>query len=203
MADREQPYDPYIPSGGANNANAGGAGQNGNHRTAALQAVGFDMHFRYERHCGAFLGLDGHCDTSNVLRRLNSIATAITLPHNVFLHTPSPYPSRFQTPSFIVVGLWHGRGIMRSRMFCGNRKFRGILLQLIRSPVLSILHSVLLFSKELSIETDPETSLRRTKLWQPELYCQATQLTYIYRKSTALSELCAIISTRSPNEEPD
>jgi len=38
MADREQPYDPYIPSGGANNANAGGAGQNGNHRTAALQA---------------------------------------------------------------------------------------------------------------------------------------------------------------------
>jgi len=38
MADREQPYDPYIPSGGANNANAGGTGQNGNHRTAALQA---------------------------------------------------------------------------------------------------------------------------------------------------------------------
>jgi len=103
MADREQPYDPYIPSGGANNANAGGAGQNGNHRTAALQAVGFDMHFRYERHCGAFLWLDGHCDTSNVLRRLNDIATAIILPHNVF---PGPYPSRFQTPSFIVVGLF-------------------------------------------------------------------------------------------------
>lgn len=90
MADREQPYDPYIPSGGANNANAGGAGQNGNHRTAALQAVGFDMHFRYERHCGVFVGLDGHCDTFNVLRRLNDLATAITLPHNVFTHTPGP-----------------------------------------------------------------------------------------------------------------
>ncbi|KAF2190507.1 synaptobrevin [Zopfia rhizophila CBS 207.26] len=37
MADREQPYDPYIPSGG--NANAGGQGQGqGNQRTAALQA---------------------------------------------------------------------------------------------------------------------------------------------------------------------
>ncbi|KAF2083358.1 synaptobrevin [Saccharata proteae CBS 121410] len=35
MADREQPYDPYIPSG-ANNA--GGSANNGNHRTAALQA---------------------------------------------------------------------------------------------------------------------------------------------------------------------
>jgi len=38
MADREQPYDPYIPSGGAN-PSAGGANQNGgNQRTAALQA---------------------------------------------------------------------------------------------------------------------------------------------------------------------
>jgi len=37
MADREQPYDPYIPSGGAQ----GGAGAQagGNQRTAALQAV--------------------------------------------------------------------------------------------------------------------------------------------------------------------
>lgn len=35
MADREQPYDPYIPAGG-NNAGAS-AGQ-GNQRTAALQA---------------------------------------------------------------------------------------------------------------------------------------------------------------------
>ncbi|KAF2135977.1 uncharacterized protein K452DRAFT_259808 [Aplosporella prunicola CBS 121167] len=34
MADREQPYDPYIPSGGNNAAGANG----GNHRTAALQA---------------------------------------------------------------------------------------------------------------------------------------------------------------------
>ncbi|KAF2839832.1 synaptobrevin [Patellaria atrata CBS 101060] len=37
MADREQPYDPYIPAGG--NPGAGGSqGTNGNHRTAALQA---------------------------------------------------------------------------------------------------------------------------------------------------------------------
>lgn len=37
MADREQPYDPYIPSG---NSNAGGSNaQGGNTRTAALQAV--------------------------------------------------------------------------------------------------------------------------------------------------------------------
>jgi hypothetical protein len=38
MADREQPYDPYIPAGGAG-AQQGAQGQNGNHRTAALQAV--------------------------------------------------------------------------------------------------------------------------------------------------------------------
>ena len=42
MADREQPYDPYIPSAGGN-ANAAGQGQNGNHRTAALQAVRFSQ----------------------------------------------------------------------------------------------------------------------------------------------------------------
>ncbi|EON66365.1 vesicle-associated membrane protein 4 [Coniosporium apollinis CBS 100218] len=36
MADREQPYDPYIPSG-ANGA-GGSNRQDGNHRTAALQA---------------------------------------------------------------------------------------------------------------------------------------------------------------------
>ncbi|KAF2017368.1 putative snare protein Snc2 [Aaosphaeria arxii CBS 175.79] len=36
MADREQPYDPYIPTGG--DANQGGQGQNGNQRTQALQA---------------------------------------------------------------------------------------------------------------------------------------------------------------------
>ena len=36
MADREPPYDPYIPSGGpAQGGNAAG----GNQRTAALQAV--------------------------------------------------------------------------------------------------------------------------------------------------------------------
>lgn len=36
MAASEQPYDPYIPSG---SAGAPAAGQNGNQRTAALQAV--------------------------------------------------------------------------------------------------------------------------------------------------------------------
>ncbi|KAF2097841.1 synaptobrevin [Rhizodiscina lignyota] len=35
MADRDQPYDPYIPTGG--NGGASG-GQGGNNRTAALQA---------------------------------------------------------------------------------------------------------------------------------------------------------------------
>lgn len=38
MADREQPYDPYIPAGNGN-AQQGAQGQNGNVRTAALQAV--------------------------------------------------------------------------------------------------------------------------------------------------------------------
>ena len=38
MADREQPYDPYIPSGGAQGGSAG-AQNGGNQRTAALQAV--------------------------------------------------------------------------------------------------------------------------------------------------------------------
>jgi len=36
MADREQPYDPYIPSGGS--APAGSTQNGGNQRTAALQA---------------------------------------------------------------------------------------------------------------------------------------------------------------------
>lgn len=40
MADREAPYDPYIPSGAA--APGGSQGQHGgNQRTAALQAVCF------------------------------------------------------------------------------------------------------------------------------------------------------------------
>ncbi|PGG99425.1 hypothetical protein AJ79_08541 [Helicocarpus griseus UAMH5409] len=38
MADREQPYDPYIPSGSSQPA--GHSGNGGNQRTAALQAVG-------------------------------------------------------------------------------------------------------------------------------------------------------------------
>ena len=45
MADREQPYDPYIPSGQA--APGGSTAQHGgNQRTAALQAVGL-VHFSY------------------------------------------------------------------------------------------------------------------------------------------------------------
>jgi vesicle-associated membrane protein 4 len=39
MADREQPYDPYIPSGGQGGAAPGGGQNPGNQRTAALQAV--------------------------------------------------------------------------------------------------------------------------------------------------------------------
>lgn len=38
MADREQPYDPYVPSG---QHGGGNAGQGGNQRTAQLQAVGY------------------------------------------------------------------------------------------------------------------------------------------------------------------
>ena len=39
MANREQPYDPYIPAGGA--PQGGNTAQDGgNQRTAALQAVG-------------------------------------------------------------------------------------------------------------------------------------------------------------------
>lgn len=35
----EQPYDPYIPAGGQGATATAGASQNGNQRTAALQAV--------------------------------------------------------------------------------------------------------------------------------------------------------------------
>lgn len=44
----EQPYDPYIPAGGAG-AGAGGASnqQNGNQRTAVLQAVSTILHLAY------------------------------------------------------------------------------------------------------------------------------------------------------------
>jgi vesicle-associated membrane protein 4 len=38
MSSQDPPYDPYIPSGGAGGQQGG---QNGNHRTAALQAVCF------------------------------------------------------------------------------------------------------------------------------------------------------------------
>lgn len=42
MADREQPYDPYVPAGQHGGANAG---QGGNQRTAQLQAVGTMLRF--------------------------------------------------------------------------------------------------------------------------------------------------------------
>lgn len=45
MANREQPYDPYIPAGGA--SQGGNTAQDGgNQRTAALQAVGNPIPFR-------------------------------------------------------------------------------------------------------------------------------------------------------------
>ena len=46
MADREQPYDPYVPSGqhGAGaGGNAAAGGQGGNQRTAQLQAVSVEI----------------------------------------------------------------------------------------------------------------------------------------------------------------
>lgn len=39
MADREPPYDPYIPAGGAAPGGSAAAAPSGNQRTAALQAV--------------------------------------------------------------------------------------------------------------------------------------------------------------------
>lgn len=39
MADREPPYDPYIPAAGGAGAPGGSAAPSGNQRTAALQAV--------------------------------------------------------------------------------------------------------------------------------------------------------------------
>jgi hypothetical protein len=44
MADHEQPYDPYIPSGGAQS-------QNGNMRTAALQAVRYLARMQKSAEC--------------------------------------------------------------------------------------------------------------------------------------------------------
>jgi len=41
MADREQPYDPYIPNG---QGGSSGAARDGNQRTAALQAVRLPIH---------------------------------------------------------------------------------------------------------------------------------------------------------------
>jgi hypothetical protein len=43
MATHNEPYDPYIPSGGAggSSGHAGGAAAGNNNRTAALQAVSF------------------------------------------------------------------------------------------------------------------------------------------------------------------
>ena len=43
----DQPYDPYIPSGGAPGGSQGQPGGPGNQRTAAIQAVGFPFSFTY------------------------------------------------------------------------------------------------------------------------------------------------------------
>lgn len=65
MADREQPYDPYIPSGG----NASQQQNNGNQRTQALQAVGSalflaaTLHRRGSRNDAA-AGAAGHSGAS-------------------------------------------------------------------------------------------------------------------------------------------
>ena len=40
MAGREQPYDPYIPSGSNGQQGGGGQYDGGNARTAAIQSVG-------------------------------------------------------------------------------------------------------------------------------------------------------------------
>lgn len=65
MADREQPYDPYIPSAGGN-ASQGGQAQGGNVRTQALQAVCRSPHFRSIRSTSALAGgvVEARGDTS-------------------------------------------------------------------------------------------------------------------------------------------
>lgn len=47
MASHEQPYDPYIPSGRAGTPGANGQHYEGNDRTAALQAVCFQLPVDY------------------------------------------------------------------------------------------------------------------------------------------------------------
>lgn len=49
MAEREQPYDPYIPTGGQE-----GAQPAGNQRTAALQAVCGLQRFLNWARCGCY-----------------------------------------------------------------------------------------------------------------------------------------------------
>ena len=48
MAGREQPYDPYIPSG-SNGQQGGGQYDGGNARTAAIQSVRGHFIFAYKR----------------------------------------------------------------------------------------------------------------------------------------------------------
>lgn len=57
MADREPPYDPYIPAGGA--AAGGSAAPNGNQRTAALQAVSITSDHKLHFACSTWIS-HGH-----------------------------------------------------------------------------------------------------------------------------------------------
>jgi vesicle-associated membrane protein 4 len=60
MADREQPYDPYIPAGGAG---AQHAGQPGAHRTAAIQSVCSPTFSRISHTTSAFRDVAAQCES--------------------------------------------------------------------------------------------------------------------------------------------
>lgn len=54
MAGREQPYDPYIPSGGSGQGGSAGY-EGGNTRTAAIQSVRAYMLEGYDESCCAIV----------------------------------------------------------------------------------------------------------------------------------------------------
>lgn len=74
MADREAPYDPYIPSGAA--APGGSQGQHGgNQRTAALQAVGSSSSV-----CHSHDGVNGFYRIETPVVDLSTVALIGTCP---------------------------------------------------------------------------------------------------------------------------
>lgn len=83
MANREQPYDPYIPAGGA--SHAGNTAQDGgNQRTAALQAV-----------CHALPStpfMKAHKPFTHFLHKphAQSITTSVSLPRDL-VHLSQPH----------------------------------------------------------------------------------------------------------------